>query len=116
MDMLKSGDLHIARRLKRRLVEVTTIDWPVVYGSRARGDAVPESALDIYIEVPSLTSVLRQRISEIAWEISLDADVVISALDNIGSNPLAGQSMRLRIDVDGRNCTSVTFLTIPFHA
>ena len=39
-----------------------------VYGSRERGDSTPESDLDIYIEVTSISNKKRKRISEIKWE------------------------------------------------
>ena len=99
--MLASTDLRIVKRLRRRLAKATPIDRLIVYGSRARGDSVPESDLDVYIEVPSLTPVLRRRISEIAWEISLDRGVVISTLVASGPNPLNGQPIRLAIEREG---------------
>lgn len=99
--MLASSDLRIVRKLKRRLIETTPINRLVVYGSRARGDATPESDLDVYLEISSLTPILRRRISEIAWEVSLDMGVVISTLVASGPNPLRGQPIRLAIEKDG---------------
>ena len=99
--MLATTDLRIARKLKRRLVKTTPINRLVVYGSRARGDATPEFDLDIYIEIPSLTPALRRRISEIAWEVSLDMGVVITTLVASGSNSLSGQPIHLAIENEG---------------
>ncbi len=99
--MLSSADLRIARKLKRRLVETTPVKRLVVYGSRARGDSTPESDLDVYIEVPTLTRSLRLKVSEIAWEISLDGGVVISTLVASEENPLNGQPIRLAIEKEG---------------
>jgi len=99
--MLTSADLRIAKRLKRRLTKSTPVNCLKVYGSRARGDSVPESDLDVYIEVPSITPALHRQISEIAWEISLDEGAVISTLVASGSNPLIGQPIRLAIEREG---------------
>jgi len=47
--MLSTKDARIARKVKRRLLEVTPVQRVVVYGSRARGDATRYSDLDLYI-------------------------------------------------------------------
>jgi len=70
----------------------------VVYGSRVRGDYAQDSDLDIFIEVPGLLiNKLRREISEIAWEIGLKNDRVISTFvattasiqtGAVGANPI----------------------------
>jgi predicted nucleotidyltransferase len=78
MGKLSPGDDRIVRRLKLRLQKATPIRQIVVFGSRARGDAAPDSDLDVFIEVPDLDARLRRQISEIAWEVSLDEEIIIS--------------------------------------
>ena len=52
----------------------------MIFGSRARGNADRESDMDVFIEVPTLTPHLRRSISEIAWEIGLENDLLIFTL------------------------------------
>ena len=97
--MLSRMDASIARKVKRRLLKVTPVERLMVYGSRARGDAVSDSDLDPYIERPAVTPEMRRKISEIAWEVSLETGVVISTL--IYSKQLAGQPIMKEIEMDG---------------
>ena len=49
-----------------------------VFGSRARGDASAGSDLDVFLVVDRIDPDLRERISEVAWEVGFENDVVLS--------------------------------------
>jgi len=48
-----------------------------VFGSRARGDASPESDLDILVVVEHSTHDIEKYVSDCAWEAGFDDDVVV---------------------------------------
>ena len=77
---LDAADREIAQQLRQRLAQGVKIEDFRVYGSRVRGEATPDSDLDIYIVVTELTPALRRWIDEIAWEVGFDSDRVISTL------------------------------------
>ena len=98
--MLSTRDARIARKVKRRLSEITNVKKLVVYGSRARGKATKYSDLDLYIELDAnVNPALRRRIREIAWEVSLDSGIVISTL--VASDRLRGQPILKTIQAEG---------------
>jgi len=98
--MLTDTDRQIVRQLEQRLQhEMTVLDLRV-FGSRVRGDDTPESDIDVFIELEACTPELRQRISEIAWEVGYDADRIISTIvatrdqlehGAMGANPLVAK-------------------------
>ena len=77
---MNATDLEIARELRQRLAQRVKIEDFRVFGSRVRGEATPDSDLDIYLVVTELTPALRRWIDEIAWEIGFERDRVISTL------------------------------------
>ncbi len=77
---LNVTDREIAGLLRQRLAQGAKIEDFRVFGSRVRGEATPESDLDVYIVVTDLTPVLRRWIDEIAWEVGFDNDRVSSTL------------------------------------
>jgi len=83
-EAMKAGinaiDKKIALELRKRLAQGVQIEDFRVYGSRARGEATPDSDLDVYLVVTELTPALRRWIDEIAWEIGFEKDRVISTL------------------------------------
>ncbi len=95
--MLGEKDRRVAREFQRRLTALVPVLDLRVFGSRARGDAAPDSDLDVFIALEECTPELRQRISEIAWEVGFEMDRVISTVVTtraelergaMGANPL----------------------------
>lgn len=70
-------DLAIARSFKH-LVQQRVRPLEIrVFGSRARGDATPDSDLDVFVVVEHATSDIERYISDCAWEAGFAQDVVI---------------------------------------
>jgi predicted nucleotidyltransferase len=89
---MRSEDIRIARELKGRLSSLVDLLDFKVFGSRARGDADEYSDLDVFFEVESLDSELKEKISAIVWEVGFNNYTVISPLiftrDELENSPL----------------------------
>ena len=103
--MPSKNDLRIARILRMRLEAQSKIQRMVLFGSRARGDAVPDSDLDLFIEVSELNEKIREQIQLAAWEVSLENGIVISTFvassDSLVHSPLAANPLLKAIEMDG---------------
>ena len=103
--MLTRTDRRVAREFQQRLLTATPLIDLRVYGSRARGNAAPDSDLDIFIEVENVTAELRRRISEIAWEVGFEADRVISTIvttrDQLEHGAMGANPLILNIEREG---------------
>jgi predicted nucleotidyltransferase len=95
--MLTETDRLVVREFQRRLEALAIVLDLRVFGSRARGDAAPDSDLDVFIELEACDPELRRRISEIAWEVGFEMDRIISTVvatraelegGAMGANPL----------------------------
>ena len=75
-----SKDYAIAKELKERLSNVTSVVDLIIFGSRARGDQDEYSDMDVFIEVATLDKDLKERIYEIVWEAGFENFMVISPL------------------------------------
>ena len=79
--MLTDFDLQLAERLKHVLIEHNIpLYKAIVFGSRARGDAQPDSDLDVLVLVEQITPALRKTVSHCAWEVGFEAGVLIQTV------------------------------------
>jgi predicted nucleotidyltransferase len=67
---------EVAARVKARYPEARI--W--AFGSRVRGDAREDSDLDICIVVPGLDRAAWEEISDIAWEVGFENDLLITTV------------------------------------
>lgn len=76
-----------------------------VFGSRARGEATPDSDLDIFLVVEGIDPDLRRRISEIAWEVGFENEVVLSTfvvtVEQLDHGPMGVSPIVRRIEKEG---------------
>jgi len=102
---MNNEDFRVARELKGRLSSLVDLLDFKVFGSRARGDADEYSDMDIFFEVESLDSALKDRISEIVWEVGFNNYTVISPLiftrDELENSPLRSSPIVMVIAEEG---------------
>jgi predicted nucleotidyltransferase len=65
-----------ANRLRRRFPRAEVR----AFGSRARGEGKTDSDLDVCVVLERVNPDVRAEVSDIAWEIGFDRDVVISTV------------------------------------
>jgi len=78
--MMALCDRQALLEFKCRVAALLPIRQCCVFGSRARGDATAGSDLDVLLVVDHIDGDLRERISELAWEVGFENDVVLSTL------------------------------------
>ena len=78
--------------MKNRLAGLVQLVDFCVFGSRARGDAMEDSDMDVFIEVENLDKDLKERVQDAAWEVGFENFMVISPLiftrDELENSPL----------------------------
>lgn len=79
--MLRDSDRQLVERLKHALLEHgIPLYKTIVFGSRARGDATPDSDLDVLVLVDHVSPAMRKTISHCAWEVGFEAGVLIQTV------------------------------------
>jgi uncharacterized protein len=84
---------------------VAPVSRVCVFGSRARGDATADSDLDVFLVVDHLDADLREKISEVAWEVGFENDVVLSTFvitaEQLERGPLGVSPIFRQIEREG---------------
>ena len=79
--MLTDPDRQVVQAFKRLLHDAHVPLYQVVaFGSRARGDADPDSDLDVLVVVDHVDREMRTRISDCAWEAGFDAGIIVQSV------------------------------------
>lgn len=74
MDYIEKNILDTFITLMREKISVHRV---VLFGSRARGDAEPDSDMDVLVIVDDLTEEKEDYISECAWEAGFERGIVV---------------------------------------
>ena len=80
--MLNSVEREILKRFKAEVTKVLgdRLERVVLFGSRSRGDADPDSDFDLLVTVRTLQKTDRKRIFDIAADLSLAYGTVLAVL------------------------------------
>ena len=71
--MIRDCDRQVVERLKCSFImHGVPLDQTIVFGSRARGDADPDSDLDVLVLVKYVDPAIRTTISHCAWEVGFE--------------------------------------------
>jgi len=89
---MNDRDRGVALELKNRLAGLVKLVDFSVFGSRARGNAMEDSDMDVFIEVENMDKDLKKRVQDAAWEVGFENFMVISPLiftrDELENSPL----------------------------
>ena len=71
------NDRLVLNRFKNLLSKNLKVKQLVLFGSRARGDADPDSDMDILVILDNHDQVVEKYVSDCAWEAGIDDGIVI---------------------------------------
>ena len=75
--MMQERDREILEQFAARVRAVFPSAHIWAFGSRTRGDAHPDSDLDVCVVLDRLDADIRGTISDIAWEVGFEHDLLI---------------------------------------
>ena len=80
--MLRSEEQEVLKRFKAEVKKVfgERLDRVVLFGSRSRGDADPDSDFDLLVTAESLDEADQKRVFDIAADLSLEYGTVLAVL------------------------------------
>ncbi|MBM4136111.1 MAG: nucleotidyltransferase domain-containing protein [Nitrospira sp.] len=89
---MQEKDHRILAKFKSLVSQKTKVLEIKVFGSRARGDATPESDLDVHVVVDYLDHAIERYISDCAWEAGFPEDVTVMpitiSMDTLKNSPM----------------------------
>lgn len=72
---------HVEKKILQSFINLMTdkisLNRVILFGSRARGDAEPESDMDVLVIVDELTDEKEDYISECAWKAGFEYGIVL---------------------------------------
>jgi DNA polymerase sigma len=74
---MNSTERKVIKAFRSLLARELEIDQLVLFGSRARGDAAPDSDMDILVITQKPTADMEEFISNCAWEAGFEYGMVI---------------------------------------
>jgi len=79
--MITERDREIAQEFRRLMIaRGVSVCEVILFGSRARGDADPDSDMDVLVITENLDRQTRKLITRCAWEVGYESGVVIQSL------------------------------------
>jgi uncharacterized protein len=72
------NDQKVLRRFKQSLAGRVRLSELILFGSRARGDAEPDSDMDVLVVLDGpVSKQSREIVSDSAWEVGFDEGIVV---------------------------------------
>jgi len=104
--MLTATDSSTAAKFKQMMLERgIPVCETIVFGSRARGDAEPDSDLDVMVIVDHVDRHLRREISDCAWQAGYDAGIVVQSVvltrEEAETGPERSSLLMLAVEKEG---------------